>query len=73
MSFKGAIADTAPELGIKGVKPVLNWKEQIKNWETILKNLAQQFESGYASVDPKDSPRTCQYCHLSMVCRVKEI
>jgi ATP-dependent helicase/nuclease subunit B len=73
MGFKGAISDKALDFGPKGLKPVEYWEEQIKSWEIILKNLAQQFESGYASVDPKDPPRTCQYCHLSMVCRVKEI
>jgi len=56
----------------KGLGSVTDWAEQIQRWETVLKNLATQFESGYAAVDPKNPPQTCQYCHLTSVCRVQE-
>jgi hypothetical protein len=69
-----AFAQVAPgKLGFKKAKSVSHWPTQISIWQTVLKKLVLQFESGYAKVDPKDPPQTCQYCHLAMVCRVKEL
>lgn len=39
-------------------------------WSRVLADLAEQFKSGRADVDPKHPGRTCQFCSLKTLCRV---
>ena len=41
----------------------------IEEWRTILNDLAENFRSGLAEVDPKHHS-TCQYCDITPLCRV---
>lgn len=44
--------------------------ERLKaEWRLVLERLAQEFRSGYAAVQPKES-KTCQFCALGGLCRV---
>lgn len=70
MRFKG-LATT--EIGIANTALSPNWHEQIVEWKKILENLGQQFREGYAKVDPKNPPQTCQTCGLHMLCRIHEM
>lgn len=64
-------ADIAPK-----VKPVgetdAAWVAQLDGWQATLTTLAETFRAGDARVDPKEYPRTCQYCGLQALCRVHE-
>jgi ATP-dependent helicase/DNAse subunit B len=44
---------------------LIDWKENIEQ-------LARDFLSGHAEVDPSDYPKTCQYCGLESLCRIAE-
>ncbi len=44
----------------------------LQGWQQVLLDLGQQFLNGEAQVDPKDYPKTCQYCRLPGLCRVAE-
>jgi len=50
----------------------LTWLQVKQKWQETLTNLAKDFLSGKADVNPKDGAKTCQTCHLAMLCRVTE-
>ena len=47
------------------------WDEKIVEWRENLANLAEEFLSGTATVDPLKG--ACRYCELSSVCRVNQL
>lgn len=48
------------------------WQAQLESWKTTLTSLAEAYRAGDARVDPKEFPRTCEYCGLQALCRVNE-
>jgi ATP-dependent helicase/DNAse subunit B len=46
--------------------------EMLRGWQNALLELGQQFLNGEAQVDPKQYPKTCQYCELPGLCRIAE-
>jgi probable DNA repair protein len=44
----------------------------LQGWQSVLRDLGQQFLNGEAQVDPKQYPKTCQYCDLPGLCRIAE-
>lgn len=56
----------------KTSEPELTWDEQVTHWENVLTTLAKEYLEGVATVTPIDD-KACQYCHLSSVCRVREL
>jgi len=48
------------------------WRQCSDNWEVIFLDLANQFLSGKADVNPIDE-KICDYCDLSAVCRVSQL
>jgi probable DNA repair protein len=46
--------------------------EQQSDWRQIIEQLARDFISGRAAVDPRDYPETCKNCGLQTVCRILE-
>ena len=51
---------------------VSSWQELKEMWQLSLQNLADEFLAGHAVVSPK-TRTTCQYCHLSSLCRIGEL
>jgi probable DNA repair protein len=47
-------------------------EEILGKWKDVLLDLANGFLSGEAQVDPKQYPKTCQYCKLQGLCRIAE-
>jgi ATP-dependent helicase/nuclease subunit B len=47
-----------------------SWSALLQHWQTSLAVLAQQFQIGFAKVDPKYGENTCRHCHLQLVCRI---
>jgi probable DNA repair protein len=43
---------------------------QVHEWRDVLTALAEDFNSGKASVSPKQYPQTCQYCDQRLLCRL---
>ena len=48
------------------------WPQQFNDWRQVLQNLAEEFRSGYAAVEPKKPGDTCKYCELTALCRIHE-
>jgi ATP-dependent helicase/nuclease subunit B len=46
--------------------------DMLRSWQYVLRDLGQQFLNGEAQVDPKQYPKTCEFCDLSGLCRVAE-
>jgi ATP-dependent helicase/nuclease subunit B len=44
----------------------------LQGWQNVLLDLAQQFLNGEAQVDPKQYPKTCEFCDLPGLCRIAE-
>jgi len=48
------------------------FEEQINEWRRSLALLAEQFRAGDARVDPKNGEKTCEYCAVVPLCRIRE-
>jgi hypothetical protein len=46
--------------------------EQLSAWKERIEELALDFLSGSAVVDPREYPETCKNCGLQALCRVQE-
>jgi ATP-dependent helicase/nuclease subunit B len=44
----------------------------LQSWQGALLDLGQQFLRGEAQVNPKQYPKTCEFCDLSGLCRIAE-
>lgn len=77
-SFKGLTAykDIVPgAVGLDSLRfeEFKNWEELKRYWQTILENLANDFSTGVATANPKNTQSTCQYCDLQVLCRINQI
>jgi ATP-dependent helicase/nuclease subunit B len=45
---------------------------QLDEWHDRIEQLGRDFLTGRAEVDPKDPAKTCERCHLHVVCRIYE-
>jgi probable DNA repair protein len=77
LAFTGHVGDPAATLfaGLKGsstlVKNALS-AEQLIGWREHIKQLAKDFLTGRAEIDPREYPKTCERCGLQTLCRVEE-
>jgi probable DNA repair protein len=73
LGFNGLAARTgiAPKVKPAGENEGV-WQAQLDAWQTTLTTLAEAYRAGDARVDPKEFPRTCEYCGLQALCRVHE-
>ncbi|SFN55989.1 probable DNA repair protein [Nitrosospira briensis] len=49
-----------------------SWEELVTAWRINLGNIAADFFSGHAKVDPKKYPHTCRNCDVRPLCRIHE-
>jgi len=42
-------------------------------WTAVVDSLGGSFLRGDAAVDPKQFPKTCEFCHLPALCRIGEL
>lgn len=69
--FAGIAETPLPDLNkFTGNNP-LPIARQMEEWRTALTGLAGRFRSGDARVDPKYGRKTCEYCALTALCRVR--
>jgi probable DNA repair protein len=78
VTFKGISEQLLP---IEGINPLIkirsennngDWLTQLEIWRQVLQALAEQFQRGYAKVDPKEGKKSCQFCELTPLCRIHE-
>ncbi len=80
MKFSGVVEEQGL---IPGLPPSRNsqlkevteqWPQVLDDWQQTIDQLAEDFRSGRAAVDPK-KPSTCEtsYCELSGLCRIDEM
>ncbi len=72
LGFRG-LADSegiVPDVKVPDDQPPL--EETIEEWRRVLDRLGSEFRSGQAIVDPKDAGRTCRYCALPALCRIRQ-
>lgn len=64
-----AFAATKEAAALAATQP---WDALFTQWRRVLETLGEAFRLGEARVDPKDGPRTCEYCDLKSLCRIHE-
>lgn len=70
--FKGLGRDENLLPGIKQVgEKETDWENRLDEWQRVLENLAREYRSGYAAVDPA-KPHVCRHCPFPVFCRVAE-
>ena len=47
-------------------------ENRVPQWRAVLENLATDFRSGRAAIDPKQPNQTCRLCGLQSLCRIRE-
>jgi probable DNA repair protein len=77
LAFTGHVGNPAATLfaGLKGSSTLIKnalTAEQLIGWRERIEQLAEDFLSGRAEVDPRDYPKTCERCGLQTLCRVEE-
>ena len=79
LEYRGLAADDLGE-GFSGdiagatgkVPPALDdWAALQLHWKRVLTALGQEFLDGHSAVDPVDTRRSCQYCGLEALCRIR--
>ncbi|HEY0759433.1 MAG TPA: PD-(D/E)XK nuclease family protein [Acidisarcina sp.] len=72
MAFVGQTTHALSKL-VAGPKGLPLYDDAVREqWAETLRQLAQGFLAGDATVTPKKYPQTCQYCPLPSLCRVAE-
>jgi len=77
MTFAGRVGDAQTTLlaDLKGghalVKNPLT-AEQLIDWRNCIEQLALDFVEGRSEVDPREAPKTCEWCGLQALCRIQE-
>lgn len=49
------------------------WQQLKQHWQIVLTNLSEEIWQGVAIVNPKHGTQTCQFCHLSSLCRIRDL
>jgi ATP-dependent helicase/nuclease subunit B len=73
MKFIGRVDDAQAVMpgDSKLIKPPYD-AAMLESWRNALLDLGQQFLRGEAQVNPKQYPKTCEFCDLSPLCRIAE-
>lgn len=50
-----------------------DWAQLTQHWQQQVHSLAADFAAGQARVDPIDVKKSCQYCALNSLCRIREL
>jgi probable DNA repair protein len=77
VKFVGQISDATATLfaGLNRTSSLMKNKlthEQLLGWHECIVQLAKDFLSGKAEVDPRDPAKTCTRCELQSLCRIQE-
>jgi probable DNA repair protein len=77
MCFAGKVGDAAATLGsgLNGARSLLKYPLELDHllaWRDTIEQLARDFLSGRADVNPKDVTKICQRCGLQTLCRINE-
>jgi hypothetical protein len=49
-----------------------DWDDLLGKWSIALAKIGEGYAKGDANVDPRDGPKTCEYCDQQTFCRVSE-
>jgi len=77
LAFVGCVAAPAATLfaGLKSTTSLAKNRlqaEQLIAWKEEIDQLAEDFLTGKAQVNPRDYPKTCERCGLQTLCRIQE-
>jgi probable DNA repair protein len=70
--FAGLTASDGILPGLKAATGDDALASRVPQWREVLENLAADFRSGKATVNPKQPHQTCRICGLQSLCRIRE-
>jgi probable DNA repair protein len=70
-SIAPGIVDYAQQKDYRKLPGIDSWDELLQHWQVVLSDLARQYLSGAAYVQPLQTE--CTHCHLHSLCRVHEL
>ena len=68
----GLLPNVKPAMETKEVAALGSWGAVLGDWKRVIENLGDAFRGGDARVDPKERFRTCEYCDVGPLCRIRE-
>jgi len=76
-SFTGRVGDAKSALftNLSGGNALIKTSltaELLIDWRAYVEQLARDFLTGRAEVDPREYPKTCERCGLQTLCRIQE-
>ena len=77
-AFRGIAAVDGVAPGVEAVAATKDaaafgsWDAVLAEWRRVIEALGEEFRAGDARVAPKDGARTCLYCDLGPLCRIRE-
>jgi probable DNA repair protein len=69
----GLVPDVEPVAEIKEAAALGSWKALLAEWRRVIEALGEAFRTGDARVAPKDGTKTCEYCDVKPLCRIREL
>jgi ATP-dependent helicase/nuclease subunit B len=69
----GLMPGVEPVAEIKEAVALGSWKKLLAEWHRVIEALGEAFRTGDARVAPKDGTRTCEYCDVGPLCRIREL
>jgi probable DNA repair protein len=69
----GLAPDVEPVTDIKEAAALGSWKALLAEWRRVIDALGEAFRTGDARVAPKDGTKTCEYCDVGPLCRIREL
>ena len=75
LCFAGRVGDAQGTLlaSLSGGSSLVKYPlgaEHVVDWRKAIEQLARDFVTGRAEVDPRDPPKTCERCGLQTICRI---
>lgn len=69
----GLAPDVEPVTDINEAAALGSWKALLAEWRRVIDALGEAFRTGDARVAPKDGTKTCEYCDVGPLCRIREL
>lgn len=69
----GLAPGVEPVAEVKEAAALGSWEALLAEWRRVIEALSEAFRAGDARVAPKDGTRTCAYCDVGPLCRIREL
>jgi probable DNA repair protein len=68
----GLVPDVKTVADTREAAALGSWESLLAEWRRVIEALGEEYRTGDARVAPKDGFKTCEYCDLGPLCRIRE-